>query len=176
METDEVPEAPAAEAEPEASAAAEERPRNLQGAVYGTILALSVTAVGSEHETDWQVFASVATTALVFWLVHVYAGVLAARLEHGAPFKESIRREGAREWPLVQAAIPVLVPLFLGATDVLGNDAAYWLALFVGVVVLAGFGAQLVHREGGSTAMTVLVALTNVCVGLSFVLLKVLVH
>lgn len=157
-------------------AAAHPKPRNLQGAVYGTVLALSVTAVGSAKETDWQVLISVATTSLVFWIVHVYAGVVAARLERGAPIMEAIRHEGAREWPLVQAALPVLLPLFLGATGVISDSAGYWGALCVGVFVLAGFGAQAVRRENGSTAMVVVVSTLNVCVGLSFVLLKVLVH
>ena len=155
---------------------AERGPRNLQGAIYGTILALSVTAVASAKESDWQVLLSVATTSLVFSLVHVYAGVLAARLERQAPFREAIRHEGAREWPLVQAAVPVMVPLFLGAVDLIGDSTAYWLALVVGVIVLAGFGARLVRQEEGSTLAVIVVSAINVAVGLSFVLLKVLVH
>jgi len=158
------------------SAAAEQRPRNLEGAIYGTVLALSVTAVGSVKETDWQVLVSVVTTSLVFWLVHVYAGVLAARLERDVRIMDAIRHESAREWPLVEAAVPVTVPLFLGTTGVISDSAGYWAALIVGVVVLAGFGARLVRAENGSTATVVVVSLLNVCVGLSFVLLKVLVH
>ena len=160
----------------ESATVAERRPRNLQGAIYGTILALSVTAVGSAKETDWQVFFSVLTTSLVFWLVHVYAGVLAARLERGAPLVDAIRHEGAREWPLVQAAVPVLVPLFLGASGVLGEHTGYWLAISVGTIVLAGFGVRMVKQEGGGTVAMVVVAAINVSVGLLFVLLKVLVH
>jgi hypothetical protein len=154
----------------------EERPRNLQGAIYGTILALSVTAVGSAKETDVEVLVSVFATAIVFWLVHVYAGVLAARLERGAPIVEALRHEGGREWPLVQASVPVMIPLFLGAIDLIGDETAYWLALIVGVLVLAGFGVRLVRREGGSTATVVVVGTLNAFVGLLFVLLKVLVH
>jgi hypothetical protein len=152
------------------------RPRNLQGAVYGTILALSVTAIASEKESDVEVLVSVVATSLVFWLVHVYAAVLAARLERGAAIREAIRHEGNREWPLVQASVPIMVPLFLGAVGVLGDQTAYWLAIAVGIVVLAGFGARLVRQEGGSTTTLVVVSLLNVCVGLLFVLLKVLVH
>jgi hypothetical protein len=161
---------------PKKQAPKKEKPRNLQGAIYGTILALSVTAVGSEKESDVDVLISVIATALVFWLVHVYAGVLAARLERGAPIGEALRHESGREWPLVQASVPVMVPLFLGAIGVIGDETGYWLAIVVGVVVLAGFGVRLVRQEKGSTATVIVVAVLNVCVGLLFVLLKVLVH
>jgi hypothetical protein len=157
-------------------AATRDKPRNLQGAVYGTVLALSVTAVGSAKESDSEVFFSVLATSFVFWLVHVYAGVLAARLERGEPILETIRHEGSREWPLVQSAVPILIPLGLGAAGVLGDETAYWLALVVGVVVLAGFGVRLVRQEGGSTLAMVVVGSINVALGLSLVLLKVIVH
>jgi hypothetical protein len=112
----------------------------------------------------------------VFWLVHVYAGVLAARLEEGRPILASIPHEAAREWPLVQAAGPVLIPLLLGAVGVLADQTAYWAALVVGVLALAGFGVRIVRQEGGSTTTTVVVAAVNVVFGLGLVLLKVLVH
>jgi hypothetical protein len=152
------------------------QPRNLHGAIYGTVLALSVTAVSSEKESDVQVFVSVLATSFVFWIVHVYAGVVAARLEHGGQIMASIREEGRREWPLVQAAVPILVPLFLGAVGIVGQETGYWAALVVGVVVLAGFGVRIVRHEGGSTLAAVVVGTINVLFGLSLVLLKVLVH
>ena len=160
----------------ESATAPRERPRNLQGAVYGTILALSVTAVGSAKETDTEVFVSVLATSFVFWVVHVYAAVLAARLEEHRPILATIRHEAGREWPLVESAVPVIIPLFLGAIGALGDHTGYWLAMIVGVLVLAGFGVRLVREEGGGTLTMIVVSGLNVCLGLSLVLLKVLVH
>ena len=152
------------------------RPQNLQGAIYGTVLALSVTAVGSEKETDVEVLVSVVATAVVFWVVHVYASVLAARLEHDAPIRASIRAEAEREWPLVQATAPIVVPLVLGTVGAVGDQTGYWLAIVVGILVLAGFGARTARQKKASGTTVVVVALLNAVLGLTFVVLKVLVH
>jgi hypothetical protein len=163
-------------ADARAKAGKPRRPQNLQGAIYGTVLALSVTAVGSEKETDVEVLVSVVATAMVFWTVHVYASVLAAKLERDAPIRASIRSEAAKEWPLVQATMPVVLPLLLAAVGAIDDQTGYWLALVVGILVLAGFGARTVRQAKGSRMAILVVALLNAVLGLLFVVLKVLVH
>ena len=67
---------------------------NLAGAIYGTILATSVVAGLSEgSQVDHGPGALVVlATSLVFWIAHVYAGVLGQHLE---------RRRGL-SWPRIR--------------------------------------------------------------------------
>ena len=80
--------------------------RNLAGAIYGTILATSVVAGLSEGGTVDKGPAAlvVITSSLVFWLAHVYAGVLGHHLQLGHGFSWTgvgaiARHAGSPGWP-----------------------------------------------------------------------------
>src|SRR5262245_52955103 len=57
----------------------------LSRAIYGTVLATAIVVAASEDDdiTAGDLALTVATTALVFWLVHVYAALVGSRAERG---------------------------------------------------------------------------------------------
>ena len=90
----------------------------LGGFIYGTIVVLAVLVAGAKAYPNeaGKIAALVAITSVVFWLAHVYAHSLAqsvARDEHLslAELRQIARREGS----IVEAALPPLGALMLGA-------------------------------------------------------------
>ncbi len=152
----------------------------LAGAIYGTILVMSVVAgvsAATESRATTALIAAV-VTSFVFWLAHVYADTLAAHLtlrEHTLD-RSRLRAVASEDWPMVQAVVPPGVCLMLGVLGVVSDDAAVLLALGAGVVALAVWGAATARRSGASPAGVVIAAGVNVALGLVLVGLKLLVH
>jgi hypothetical protein len=78
---------------------ADPRPAPRSGGLYGTVLMLAViVALTKSGKAEASVvLGGVVATAAVFWIVHVYADVLAARV--GAPDRSwrALAREVGRE-------------------------------------------------------------------------------
>ena len=153
--------------------------RNLAGAIYGTILATSVVAGLSEGgEVDKGPAALVViSSSLVFWLAHVYAGVLGHHLQPGHGFTWS--RVGAitrHEWPILASGIPPAIVLALGTLGLFERDTAYWLAIGVGIASLVFWGVAYAREQGYHTVVVALAGAVNGLLGLVIVGLKVLVH
>jgi hypothetical protein len=151
--------------------------RDVAGAIYGLILATSVIAVSGQYDPDnaGVTAVTVLVTATVFWLAHVYAGILA--LGHrGRPTWAEARRILDKEWPLVQAGILPTCILLSGAVGVLADHRAHDAAVVACLVELALTGA-LVARAGGARG---LVAAVSGAIALGFgivvILLKIAVH
>jgi hypothetical protein len=162
--------------QPRTSAPAEDSDRtDYAGAVYGSLLAASVIAASTAHESHPRLSLVVllVVTGLVFWLAHVYAH-LAGEREGGKTVNwREARRVGRHEWSIVEAAalpaLAVLVSPSLGA----GENA--WLALGVAVtqqVVWATLGAR---RAGASRTQMAVEAAVNLALGLMIVVAKVAV-
>lgn len=150
----------------------------MAGAIYGTLLVTAVVAGLSADPTMSARNGLVAAlvTSAVFWVAHVYADLLALRLERGArPRREAVMEVIGREWPMVQAVWPAVVMLALGWIGVLQRDTAYWLAVLAGVAAMAVWGFTYAWREGARWPGMLLSAAFNVCLGLVVVALKVLV-
>jgi hypothetical protein len=148
-------------------------------AIYGLILATSVIAVSREYDSSnaGLVAVTVLVTGVVFWLAHVYARVLATSMEHHRMLTRSELREALRhDWPLVEATIPLVLILALGALDVVPDDAAILAAILVALAELALAGAYAARVRGSRTRGAVLSAAIAVALGAAVVLLKVLVH
>ncbi len=150
----------------------------LGGFIYGTIVVLAVLVAGAKaYPTEaGKIAALVAITSVVFWLAHVYAHSLAqsvARDEHLslAELRQIARHEGA----IVEAALPPLAALMLGAFGLISTRAAVWIAfgLGLGVLALQGVVFARVERLGRLGTFTVVTA--NVGLGVVLVGLKLLV-
>lgn len=153
--------------------------RRLTGAVYGTILVLSVIVGFSEDkEAGAQtILASVLVTAFAFWVAHAYSAALAERLaDPDARWRALIPRVVAEEWPLVGAALTPSVALLLGAIGVIGRTAAVNIAIVLALGDLFGWGIAVARSAGQPTARAVLTGAVNVGIGLLVVGLKVVVH
>jgi hypothetical protein len=143
--------------------------------VFGTITAMAtVTVYGRIFPDDpWKVEELVASTAVVLWIAHLYTHALSESISEGR------RLNGGRVWSLavrelgiLLAAIPPTLALVLGGLGVLDETHSIWLALGLGLAVLAVQGVRYARIEGlGALGIFLAVAL-NVGLGVLVVLLK----
>jgi hypothetical protein len=147
------------------------------GFIYGTIVALSVIVAGARAypHGPGHIAVLVAVTCVVFWLTHVYAhglGHAVAKEKHLtlSELGHIARREGS----LVEAAVPPIAVLVLGALGILSANAATWLAFGSGLVVLVAQGLVFARVERLGVLATVAVASANLSLGLILAALKLL--
>ena len=150
----------------------------LGGYIYGTIVVLAVLVAGAKAypTAAGKIAALVAITSVVFWLAHVYAHSLArsvAKDEHLslAELRHIARHEGA----IVEAALPPLGALMLGAFGLVSTRASVWLAFGLGLAVLAVQGIVFARVERLGRFGTLAVVTANLGLGVLLVGLKLLV-
>jgi hypothetical protein len=154
------------------------RPREMTSAIYGTILVTAIVAALSEYDgaSALETAGAVILGALVLWLAHVYAALMAAsasgRRVSGADLHEAM----VEDWPIVQSAVPALVALVLGAVHVLTDATSIALALWAGVAALFVWGWLASRHQRVGLAARLLTAGVNGALGLLIVALKVVVH
>ena len=143
--------------------------------VFGTITAMAtVTVYGKAFpDSPWKVEELVASTAVVLWIAHLYTHALSESIS------EDRRLNGARVWSLavrelgiLLAAIPPTIALTLGGLGVFDETASIWLALGLGLAILAVEGVRYARIERLGSAGLLLAGSTNVGIGLLVVLLK----
>lgn len=150
----------------------------LAGFIYGTIIVLSVLVAGVRAfpSDAGRIAATVVVTSFVFWLAHVYSH----GLSHSVALDEhlSLAELGhiaRREASIVEAAVPPVAALLLGAFGVVSTSAAVWLAFGLGLAVLAAQGVIFARVERLRWPGTLLVVGANLALGAVLVALKVLV-
>jgi hypothetical protein len=154
------------------------RAGGIAGTVYGTIIVMATVTAGYQGEnTDtWRLAVVVAVTVLVLWAAHLYAHVLAESIERERRLdRAEIAAVARREWSIPAASAAPIAALVLAAVGVLGEQAAVWLALGIGVMTLAVQGAryaalQQLGRTGTLTAIAINLFLGLVIVGLKALL------
>ena len=150
----------------------------LGGFIYGTILVLAVIVAGAkafEHEAG-HIAGLVAVTVLVFWLAHVYADALAHAVASDQHLSfADVRRIAHREASMLEAAVPPLVALLLGALGVVSTKLAVWVAFGLGLVVLCAQGITFARVERMGRVGTLAVVAANLGLGVALVGLKLLV-
>lgn len=150
----------------------------LSGFIYGTIVVLAVVVAGAKAYPDapGHVAVLALVTAVVFWIAHVYAHALAHSVAHDerislAELKYITRREAS----MVEAALPPAGALLLAALGVTSTKTAVWIALGLGLAVLAAQGVAFARMERlGRLGMAIVVAV-NLSLGLVLIALKVFV-
>ena len=148
-------------------------------AIYGVVLVSALIAVGWEDDTDLEVLLFTLGAVGVFWLAHVYSGTVASE-EVGEPRWRAIMVAASasmRHSAGLLAAI-VLPALFL-LTAIVGwvdEYVAYYLALWVGVAVLAVLGYANAARRRSPWYWRLLSALVTASLGLLIIWLSSLVH
>lgn len=147
--------------------------------IYGLILATAVIAISRESDPSDAGQAAISTlvTALVFWLAHVYAGLLGTAVSQDQGLTRAGVARAAREhWSLVEVAIPLVLILGLGAIGAIPERAALVAATILALVELAATGSYAAIRHGAGPGGTLLSAAFALILGLFVVLLKVLIH
>jgi hypothetical protein len=147
----------------------------LASTVYGTIVVMAtVTAAYASEKHPWKLAGIVASTAVVFWIAHLYAHALSESitLTRRITFDE-LAHIARREAGLLFAAAAPIAALVVGATTVVRETTAVWLALAIGLVTLAVEGLRYARLESLGRAGTVVAIAANVSLGLLVVALKV---
>jgi hypothetical protein len=149
----------------------------LAGAIYGTILSTALIAAYSEDQGSdpLQVAAAVLVTALVFWLAHAYAGVLARGSESGEGIR-LVSSQLARQWPIVAGSVPPIVPLLLAPLGVCSDYTAEQIAIGTGIALLGAVGMVIAWRRGRGPLGIVIGATESALFGIIVVGLKALIH
>ncbi|HET6600626.1 MAG TPA: hypothetical protein VFG57_01585, partial [Gaiella sp.] len=150
----------------------------LGGFIYGTIVVLSVLVAGSRAYPDdaGRIAVLVVVTSTVFWLAHVYAHVVADSIRREKHISlADLRRMARREGAIVEATLPPVVALLLGAFGVLSTHAAVWLAFALGLAVLAIEGVVVARVERFGALGTMVMVAANLTLGLALVVLKLVV-
>jgi len=156
-------------------AAAGER---LGGFIYGTIVALAVVVAGARAypHAAGHIAILVAATSVALWVAHVYAHGLALSVSRDEHLTLSeLRHIARREGSIVEAALPPLGALLLGALGLISTQLAVWAAFGFGLVVLAAQGITVARVERLGRLGTVAVVAGNVSLGVLLVGLKLIV-
>jgi hypothetical protein len=150
----------------------------LAGFVYGTIIVLAVLVAGAKAYPNQagHIAALVAVTSVVFWLAHVYAHGLAesvAKDEHLSI--ANLQRIARREGSIVEAALPPVAALLLGAVGLMSTRTAVWVAFGLGLALLVVQGIVFARVERLGRVGTLAVVTANLCLGAVLVVFKLLV-
>lgn len=145
--------------------------RSIAGTVYGTILVMSViTAGGSDPGTLAIV---VISTSIVFWISDAYSQGLQQSVDSGRRLhRRQIREVARRQSAIALAAVAPASALVLGASGLVRERTAIWLALGIGTAALAVQGVRYARLERLGPAGTVLAIGANLILGLAIVVLK----
>ncbi len=151
---------------------------NYAGAIYGTIVSMAVIAASSKDPelgpvavAGWAI-----ATALVFFIAHVYSSIVAAGFARPVRARGLIRIEAKKEWPMVQGAMIPAAVMLLAPLGILAEDRASYVAVWTGVVVLAGAGLVVGRKEDLGWGRSAIIGSINGAIGLLIVALKVFVH
>jgi hypothetical protein len=163
---------------PDTESKAEQRGHRYAGAIYGTILAMSVVAAGANgHSRDLRLAVAVVATSVVFWLAHVYAEALGRQIAHDRRYRVADRVAIAREeWPMAQASLPFAGCLLLGGFGIVSGYKAEILAMIVGILALGVWGYAAARAERASGVRQVITVLTTASFGVVLFGLKLVVQ
>jgi hypothetical protein len=149
----------------------------LAGFIYGTIVALAVVVAGARAYPDdaGHIAALVGLTALALWVAHVYAHSLGHSVAHDerVTFAE-LRHIARREGSIVEAAVPPVAALLLGAFGAVSTSVAVWTAFGLGLAVLAAQGVRFARMERLGWLATLLIVAANLSLGVLLIAVKLL--
>ncbi len=150
----------------------------LGGYIYGTIVALAVVVAGARgypHGAG-HIAALVAATSVALWIAHVYAHAVAHSVSTDEHISAAeVRHLASREGSIVEAALPPVAALLLGAVGLISTRASVWVAFGLGLGVLAAQGITVARIERLGRLGTLGVVAGNVSLGVLLVGLKLVV-
>lgn len=151
---------------------------NYAGAIYGTIVSMTVVATASKDVGlgPVAIAAWAATTGLVFWLVHVYSDIVAAGYSTAREALAHSRGAFKAEWPIVQGAMIPALAMLAAPLGIVSEENASFFAVAAGIVMLFATGLFIGSRDRRSWSRRILIGVVNAFFGLVILALKILVH
>ena len=151
---------------------------NYAGAIYGTIVSMTVIATASKDDDLGPIMIAswAAITGVVFWLVHVYADIVARGYETPREALSHATEALRSEWPIVQGALIPAVAVLAGPLGIVKDENASYFAVATGIVALFATGLLIGTRDNRRWARRILIGTVNALFGLIILALKVFVH
>lgn len=151
---------------------------NYAGAIYGTILSMTVISTSSKDASlgAVEIAAWAVATAFVFFLAHVYSSIVARGFARPAKAFRLLREESRREWPMVQGALIPAAVMLLAPLGLISTERVSYVAVWTGVVMLFGAGLVIGNKQGLGWGRSLIIASINAAIGLMIVSLKIFVH
>ena len=149
----------------------------LAGLVYGTLVVLAMVVLGAKTYPDepGRIAAFVVVTTALLWLAHVYAHGVGQSVSDGRRLSlADLRHIAGRQASIVEAALPPVAPLLLGAVGVISAGLAIWAAFALGLAVLGAQGVRFARAERLGVLGTLAAVAVNLAFGLVLVGLKLL--
>ncbi len=146
-------------------------------AIYGSIVAAAlIEAFRGEHAHAETIALSTLATMAVFWLAHVWSGIMGERMHSRGPVGlDGAARIARAEWPLVEASFAPIFVLALGWAGAISDNVAAEVALAVCVIQLFGWGLAVGLRAYDHWQSALFSGLVNGALGLVVVSLEVAV-
>jgi hypothetical protein len=143
--------------------------------VYGTVVVMAtLTAAYATEKDPWRLAVLVWTTAFVLWVAHLYSHGLAESISRRQRLSaEELMDIARRELGILLAAAVPSAALLLGALGIIRESASVWVALGLGLAILAAEGLRYAHIETLGRTATLTVVGANLTIGLFVVVLKV---
>lgn len=153
--------------------------RNPVSAVHGTVLAGALIAVQGAHgDVDIsRLVLLVLLTQFIYWLAHVYAEVVGARITTGARTTwAQIAALMRREWSLVAVSYGPLAAVLLSSTLGAEANTAVLAGLWATMALLAGWSLLAGYRCGLKRLEMVIYVAASLALGGLLILVKTLLH
>ena len=150
----------------------------LGGFIYGTIVALSVIVGGARAYPDepGHIAVLVVITTGVFWLAHVYSHSLGESVARDRRVSlDELLHIAHREGSIIEATVPPIAALLLGALGIFSEPTALWVAFASGLAVLGAQGLVFARIERLGPLATLAVVAVNLALGVALVGLKLFV-
>ncbi len=151
---------------------------NYAGAIYGTIVSMTVVATASKDASLGPVKIAIwaALTGLVFWVVHVYADIVAAGYSTPREALHHARHALRVEWPIVQGAMIPAVAMLAAPIGLVNDENASYVAVGAGILMLFATGLFIGARDRRSWGRRLMIGAVNALFGFIILALKVFVH
>lgn len=151
---------------------------NYAGAIYGTIVSMTVVATASKDESLGPVAIAVwaAVTGLVFWIVHVYADIVAAGYATPREALHHARHALKVEWPIVQGAMIPALAMLVAPIGLANDENASYIAVAAGILMLFATGLFIGTRDRRSWGRRIMIGVVNALFGFMILALKIFVH
>jgi hypothetical protein len=151
---------------------------NYGGAIYGTILSMSVISTASKDPDlgPTAIALWAAATAVVFLLAHVYSTIVGAGFARPREALALVREAFRSEWPLVQGALVPAAVMFLAPLGLISDDRVSYVAVWTGIAMLFGAGLIIGARENLGWGRRLLIASVNAAIGTLILAMKIIVH
>jgi hypothetical protein len=147
------------------------------GAIYGTIVYLTILVLLEEDRTDPEDAAAILiATALVFWLAHVYAHLVPRIAQEGRLLTGRFRETALDQVGVLVAVTVPLTPLVLAILDVVGDQAAFRAGIAAGVLSLAAFAIREARAAGVGWGRSIEIAAILLIAGVGLLWLEVSLH